>query len=43
MPVWMDDPGMKPHILDLYAYLKARSDGAIGPGKPLPLSPALSR
>jgi len=34
MPVWLDDPGMKPHILDLYAYLKARSDGAIGPGRP---------
>jgi hypothetical protein len=25
---------MKPHILDLYAYLKARSDGAIGTGRP---------
>ena len=34
MPVWLDDPGMKPHILDLYAYLKARSDGAIDPGRP---------
>ena len=34
MPVWPDDPGMKPHILDLYAYLKARSDNAIGPGRP---------
>ena len=34
MPVWLDDPGMKPHILDLYAYLKARSDGAIGTGRP---------
>jgi hypothetical protein len=34
MPVWLSDPGMKPHILDLYAYLKARSDGAIGPGRP---------
>ena len=34
MPVWLADPGMKPHILDLYAYLKARSDGAIGPGRP---------
>lgn len=36
MPVWLDDPGMKPHVLDLYAYLKARSDGAIGTGPPLP-------
>ena len=34
MPVWLDDPGMRPHILDLYAYLKARSDGAIGTGRP---------
>ena len=34
MPVWLADPGMKPHILDLYAYLKARSDGAIGTGRP---------
>ena len=34
MPVWNFDPGMKPHILDLYAYLKARSDGAIGTGRP---------
>ena len=34
MPVWQSDPGMKPHILDLYAYLKARSDGAIGTGRP---------
>ena len=34
MPVWNSDPGMKPHILDLYAYLKARSDGAIGTGRP---------
>lgn len=34
MPVWNTDPGMKPHILDLYAYLKARADGALGPGRP---------
>lgn len=34
MPVYLADPGMKPHVLDLYAYLKARSDGAIGPGRP---------
>ena len=33
MPVYLADPGMKPHVLDLYAYLKARSDGAIGPGR----------
>ncbi|MEO8005960.1 MAG: hypothetical protein ABI771_13685 [Betaproteobacteria bacterium] len=34
MPLWPTDPGLKPHVLDLYAYLKARSDGAIGPGRP---------
>jgi len=34
MPVWVADPGMRPHVLDLYAYLKARSDGALGPGRP---------
>lgn len=34
MPVWLDDPGMKPHVLDLYAYLKARSDGVLGTGRP---------
>ncbi len=35
MPAWEDlNPDIKPHIMDLYAYLKARSDGALGPGKP---------
>ena len=34
MPEWRDDPGISPHVLDLYAYLKARSDGAIGVGRP---------
>ena len=34
MPVWPEVQNMKPHILDLYAYLKARSDGAIGRGPP---------
>jgi len=38
MPVYLADPGMKPHVLDLYAYLKARSDGAIGPGRPKTLA-----
>lgn len=41
MPVWPDDPGMKPHVLDLYAYLKARSDGAIGAGPPRTMDPPL--
>jgi hypothetical protein len=34
MPAWQTNSAIKPHILDLYAYLKARSDGAIGPGRP---------
>jgi hypothetical protein len=34
MPAWESDPTVKPHILDLYAYLNARADGALGPGKP---------
>ena len=34
MPAWQSNPEIKPHVLDLYAYLKARSDGAIGAGRP---------
>jgi len=34
MPTWSDDPNIRPHISDLYAYLKARSDGALGEGRP---------
>lgn len=34
MPAWDGDEGVSPHVLDLYAYLTARADGAIGPGKP---------
>jgi hypothetical protein len=34
MPAWEGDPKVKPHLSNLYAYLKARSDGALGPGKP---------
>ena len=34
MPAWDDDPEVSPHVLDLYAYLSARADGALGPGKP---------
>jgi hypothetical protein len=34
MPAWESNPTVKPHILDLYAYLTARADGALGPGKP---------
>jgi hypothetical protein len=34
MPTWDRDPNIKPHISDLYAYLTARADGALGPGRP---------
>ncbi len=34
MPVWADDPNIRPHISELYAYLKARADGVLGTGRP---------
>ncbi len=34
MPAWERDPNVKPHVLDLYAYLRARADGVLGPGRP---------
>jgi len=34
MPTWSDEPSLRAHIGDLYAYLKARSDGALGEGEP---------
>lgn len=34
MPTWSDDPNIRPHISELYAYLKARSDGALGQERP---------
>jgi len=34
MPAWQDEPSVNAHILDLYAYLAARADGAQGPGRP---------
>lgn len=34
MPAWGGDPNVRPHVLDLYAYLKARADGVLGPGRP---------
>ncbi|MCY7315917.1 MAG: cytochrome c [Rubrivivax sp.] len=39
MPAWDADPLVNAHVLDLYAYLSARADGKLGPGKPeLPLT-----
>lgn len=34
MPAWGDDPNIAPHVLDMYAYLKARADGVLGHGRP---------
>ena len=36
MPAWQDEPSVNAHILDLYAYLTARSDGTLRPGRPAP-------
>jgi hypothetical protein len=35
MPAWRSDASVSPHVLDLYAYLSARADGALGPGEPV--------
>jgi hypothetical protein len=34
MPAWDGDAAVPPHVLDLYAYLSARADGGLGPGRP---------
>ena len=34
MPAWQDNPKVHAHVLDLYAYLRARADGVLGRGKP---------
>lgn len=34
MPAWQGDPTVTAHIIDLYAYLSARADGTMGPGRP---------
>lgn len=34
MPAWQDEPPVSAHVLDLYAYLSARADGVVGPGRP---------
>jgi hypothetical protein len=34
MPAWESEATIRPHVLDLYAYLRARADGALSPGKP---------
>lgn len=40
MPAWESHTAVPPHVLDLYAYLSARADGQLGPGKPKPLRAA---
>ena len=34
MPAWEGDSKVRPHLLDLYAYLRARADGVLGAGRP---------
>ena len=34
MPPWETNTRVKPHVLDLYAYLSASADGVLGPGRP---------
>lgn len=36
MPAWQGEPRVQAHILDLYAYLSARAQGAQGPTRPAP-------
>ncbi len=40
MPAWEADPKVNPHVLDLFAYLSARADGKLGPGKPKLMAPS---
>ncbi len=34
MPRWRDNPDVRDHIRELYAWLTARADGVLGPGAP---------
>lgn len=36
MPTWQNEPRVSAHVLDLYAYLSARSEGRIDSGRPSP-------
>ncbi|HET7865892.1 MAG TPA: cytochrome c [Burkholderiaceae bacterium] len=36
MPAWQGEPSVNAHVLDLYAYLSARSEGTLGRGRPAP-------
>lgn len=35
MPAWESHGQVPAHVLDLYAYLSARADGKLGPGRPV--------
>jgi mono/diheme cytochrome c family protein len=37
MKAFGDDPNIAPYIDDIYAYLQARADGVLGPGRPIRL------
>ena len=39
MQGFADDPNVAPYIDDIYAYLQARADGALGRGRPIRLEP----
>jgi len=34
MPAWQGEPGVDAHVMDLYAYLAARSEGRLAAGRP---------
>lgn len=34
MPAWQGEPRVTAHVIDVYAYLAARAEGAQGPGRP---------
>lgn len=38
MPAWEGDARTEPYLIDLYRYLRARGDGALGPGEPRQLA-----
>lgn len=39
MKGFADDPNVAPYVDDIYAYLQARADGALGPGRPARMEP----
>ena len=36
MPAWQGEPTVQAHIVDLYAWVSARAQGTLGPGRPVP-------